>query len=68
MGKVHATRLTIVMYSALFLFGPVRLPTMPTRDHDYAYKIQHLAVMTDKFNGQPKDPEKGPAIPGKEYL
>ena len=52
----------------LFLFGPVRLPAMPTRNHDYACKIQHLAVMTDKFNGQPNDPGKRPAIPGKEYL
>ena len=31
-------------------------------------KIRHLAVTTDKFNGQPNDPEKRPAIPGKEYL
>ena len=41
------TMLILMMYSAPFLLGPVRLPAMPTRDHDYAHKIQHLAVMTD---------------------
>ena len=30
-----------------FLFGPVSLPAMPTRGHDYAYEVQYLAVMTD---------------------